>query len=128
MDPLDDIEDPANIDDDEEADAAFASNLTSHVVTNLAPDVPGQVLSDEQTNEVLAELGGASDAPQIDSPCPKCGKEMEADVDPATLLSFPMKYVWRCACGHQEARQDQHVIDNPGADASMVDGNGDDLF
>ena len=85
-------------------------------------------MPDEQVTEVVTELGGAKDAPDTDSPCPKCGKEMEADVDPASLLSFPMQYVWRCLCGHQEARQDQHVIDNPGADSSMADGDGDDLF
>jgi len=127
MDPLDDLEDPTTI-EDEEVDDAFSSNLTSHVVDNLSPDVPGTPLSDEQTNEVLAELGGISAAPQVDSPCPKCGQEMEADVDPASLLSFPMKYIWRCSCGHQEARYDKHVIDNPDADASMDGGDGDDLF
>jgi hypothetical protein len=127
MDPLDDLEDPTTLEDDE-ADDAFASNLTSHVVDILSPDVPGMPLSDEQTNEVLAELGGISAAPQVDSPCPKCGQEMEADVDPASLLSFPMKYIWRCACGHQEARFDKHVIDNPDADASLDVRDGDDLF
>ena len=125
MDPLDDVEDPTDT-EEAEADQAFAVKLAGHVATNLAPDVPGMLLTDEQTNEVLAELGGTSAAPQVDSPCPKCGQEMEADVDPASLLSFPMKYIWRCACGHQEARFDKHVIDNPDADASM-DG-GDDLF
>ena len=124
MDPLDDLEDPTEAEDDE-ADEDFDAGLSSHVVNTLAPDVPGMPLDDAQVNDVLAELGGAQDAPAVDSPCPQCGKEMEAEVDPASLLSFPMKYVWRCSCGHQEARKDRHVIDNPEADASM-DGLGDE--
>lgn len=126
MDPLDDLEDPTTL-EDEEVDDAFASNLASHVVDILSPDVPGMPLSDEHTNEVLAELGGPS-LLLADSPCPKCGQEMEADVDPASLLSFPMKYLWRCTCGHQEARLDKHVIENPDADAALDGGDGDDLF
>lgn len=126
MDPLDDVEDPTG--GEEEADTAFGTQLVSHVLDNLAPDVPGMPLADEQVNEVLAELGGASATAPIDSPCPKCGQEMEADVDPSSLLSFPMKYIWRCTCGHQEARLDRHVIDNPDADASMDVRDGDDLF
>lgn len=128
MDPLDDVEDPENLEDDAEADAAFSANLVGHVAANLAPDVHGMVLLDEQVAEVLDGLGGAGAAPDVDSPCPKCGKEMEAEVDPASLLSFPMKYVWRCLCGHTEAREDKHVLENPGADASMVGTEGDDIF
>jgi predicted RNA-binding Zn-ribbon protein involved in translation (DUF1610 family) len=127
MDPLDDLEDPT--DEDKEANSAFSANLSSHVAGILAPDVPGMPLSDEHTNEVLAELGGISAAPQVDFPCPQCGQEMEADVDPSSLLSFPMKYIWRCnGCGHEEARLDKYVLDNPGADASLDVRDGDDLF
>lgn len=127
MDPLDDLEDPTTL-EDAEADDAFATNLSSYVGSALGRDVSGMPLADEQVNAVLTELGGTSAAPQVDSPCPKCGQEMEAEVDPSSLLSFPMRYVWRCTCGHQEARRDRHVIDNPDADASLDVREGDDLF
>lgn len=127
MDPLDDLEDPTEEEDDEQ-DADFDANLASHVLDHLAPDVPGAVLDQTQLDPFVSELGGVQDKPAVDSPCPKCGAEMEAAVDPASLLSFPMRYIWRCSCGHEEARHDRHIIDNPGADAALDGLGDDDLF
>jgi len=118
MDPLDDLEDPTDS-EEEEADDAFSSGL-NNMVQALAPDVPGMPMEPQDLVPFVDELGGVQDTPPVDSPCPKCGSEMEAEVDPSSLLSFPMRYVWRCTCGHKEARLDKHIIDNPGADASMA--------
>jgi hypothetical protein len=78
-------------------------------------------LSKEQLEEIRNEFGCHAEVPN-DDPCPDCGSLLSASVDPSSLLSFPMKYVWSCAsCGYSECREDKHVIENPGADAALVD-------
>lgn len=44
------------------------------------------------------------------APCPVCpeGELRVADLDPAALLEFPVRFVWRCGgCGHEEVRSDE---------------------
>lgn len=57
--------------------------------------------------EVIGELDyqPGEPAPENDT-CPSCGGVMQAEADPDSLLSYPMKYVFRCACGHEETRED----------------------
>ena len=89
----------------------------------MLPDVQGTELDEDNLNEVRKVLGYADDPKN--NTCPKCGEALTADVDPMSLLSFPMKYVWSCAkCGFQETREDGHV-DEQGSDPEMVDPSGE---
>lgn len=58
-------------------------------------------------DEVAEELDFQPDEPAPEhEKCPRCGGTMQAESDPDSLLSYPMKYKWKCGCGHEEIRED----------------------
>lgn len=86
----------------------MAAELPPEAVAELVNMIDRQTEMPEDTQEaVLSELDYQPDEPAPEGEaCPRCGGTMQAQADPDSLLSYPMKYVFKCGCGHTETRED----------------------